>query len=99
MSAPNQTRPVWLDQRFWERLERIELHHRRIRSEHETWRRSLERFRDMPSPDLSLAWQRYCQVIAELEHTTAQLEALRINPNGPAMSEGDHEALVASRVR
>jgi hypothetical protein len=99
MSAPNQTWPVWLDQRFWERLDRIELHHRRIQSEHETWRRSLDRFRDTQSSDLFIVWQRYCQVIAELELTTAQLEALRINPNGPNLSEGDHEAAVASRVR
>jgi hypothetical protein len=90
---------VWLNQRFWESLDRIELHHRRIQSEHDTWRRSLDRFRDTPSPDLQLVWQRYCQVIAELEDTTAQLEELRINPNGPTLSAGDHEAAVASRIR
>jgi hypothetical protein len=99
MSAPKQTRPVWLDQGFWERLDRIERHHQRIQSEHETWRRSLDRFRDTQSPDLRLAWERYCQVIAELEHTSAQLEALRVNPNGPCLSEGDDEAAVTSRVR
>jgi hypothetical protein len=94
-----QTRPVWLDQRFWERLDRIELHHQRVQSEHETWRRSVDRFRDTQNSDLRLAWERYCEVIAELEHTTAQLEALRINPESPCLRDVDHEALVPSSVR
>jgi hypothetical protein len=48
---------------------------------------------------LRLAWQRYCEVIAELERTSAQLEALRISPHGPFPSAGEHEAPVASRLR
>ena len=99
MSAADETQPAWLEELFWERLDRIELHHQRIQCEHETRRRSLDRFRDTRHPGLRLAWQRYCEVIAELERTSAQLEALRISPHGPFPSAGEHEAPVASRLR
>jgi hypothetical protein len=99
MSAPKKTRLVWLNQQFWERLDRIERHHQRIQCEHETWRRSLDRSRDTKNSDLRLAWHRYCEVIVELEHTTAELEALRINSNSTWLREGDHEAAFPSGAR
>jgi hypothetical protein len=99
MSAPKETRPVWLGQQFWQRLDRIERHHQRIQCEHETWRRSLDRCRETQNADLRLAWQRYCEVIAELEHTTAELEALRVDPNSPLLGEVDREAAFPSGAR
>jgi hypothetical protein len=99
MSAPKESRPVWLDEKFWQRLDRIELHHERIHSEHETWRRSLDRCRETSNVDLPLVWHRYCAVIAELEQTTAELEALRTSPNGPYLSGGDHEIAFPARLR
>jgi hypothetical protein len=99
MSAPNEMRPVLLDQQFWRRLDRIERHHQRIQSEHETWRRSLDRCRETQNADLRVAWQRYCEVIAELERTTAEFETLRVDPNSPCLSDGDHEAAFPSGAR
>jgi hypothetical protein len=99
MSAPEQTRPLRLARQFWESLDRIESHRQRVQSEHETWRRSLDRLRDSRNADLQLAWQRYCEVIAQLEDTTAELEALRVNLQSPGLSEGDHEAAFPFRVR
>jgi len=98
MIAPKVTRPDWLDEQFWRSLDRIELHHQRIQSEHETWRRSLDRCRETLNDDLPLVWHRYCEVIAELEQTTAELEALRTSPGGPNLS-GDHETAFPARLR
>jgi hypothetical protein len=38
-------------------------------------------------------------VIAELEQTTAKLEALRTRPDGPNLSGGDHETAFPARLR
>jgi hypothetical protein len=99
MNADKETRPDWLDERFWQRLDRMERHHQRIQSEHETWRRSLDRCRETSNDDLPLIWQRYCEVIAELEQTTAEFEALRASPNGPYLNAGDHEIAFPARLR
>jgi hypothetical protein len=99
MSAPKEPRLVWLDQQFWQRLDRIERHHQRIQCEHDTWRRSLDRFTETGNADLRLVWRRYCEVIAELEHTSAELEALRIDPNSPFRGEADREAAFPPRAR
>ena len=99
MTASEAMRPIWLDQQFWKRLNRIERHHERIQSQHETWRRSLARSRVTLNADLRLAWQRYCEVIAELHRTTGELEMLRIDPGSPCPDESDHEPAVASGAR
>jgi hypothetical protein len=68
--------PFWLGEAFWDRLNRIELQHQRAQCQHETLRRGL----DAMHGDLFDAWRRYCDVIAELDRTTAELEALRTRP-------------------
>ncbi len=77
MSATEASRAEWLDNQFWERLERLEARHQRIQSEHESARRGLERVRVEDLTELREAWQRYCEVIAELDRTTAEIETLR----------------------
>jgi hypothetical protein len=77
MSASEESRAEWLDNKFWERLELLESRHQRIQSEHEAVRRGLERVRVDESVELRQAWQRYCEVIAELDRATADIEALR----------------------
>ena len=46
----------------------------------ESVRRGLEQVQRDRTTDLEEAWQRYCAVIAELDRTTAELEALRTYP-------------------
>ncbi len=77
MNAAASSCVEWLDKQFWERLERLESHHQRIQSEHEAVRRGLERLSAEEVAELKAAWHRYCEVIAELDHATAQIEALR----------------------
>ena len=43
MSASEEQRAEWLGASFWERLDRLEVRHQRIQTEHETVRRNLER--------------------------------------------------------
>lgn len=99
MIAPKEMRPDWLDEQFWQRLDRVELHHQRIQSQHETWRRSLDRCRETANDDLPHVWQCYCEVIAELEKTTAELEVLRTSPSGPFLRGGTHEVAFPARLR
>jgi hypothetical protein len=80
MSASEESRADWLDNKFWERLDLLESRHQRIQSEHEAMRRGLERVRLDESAELRQAWRRYCEVIAELDRATAELEALRTHP-------------------
>jgi hypothetical protein len=77
MSASEASRAEWLDNRFWERLDALEARHQQIQSEHEDARRGLERVRVEEIDELRAAWQRYCEVIAELDRATADLEELR----------------------
>ena len=77
MSASEEQRAEWLGTSFWERLDRLELRHQRIQTEHETVRRNLERVTPREADELRYAWRRYCEVIAELDETTAEFEALR----------------------
>jgi hypothetical protein len=77
MSASEDPLAGWQDPRFLERLTSLEGRHQRIQSEHESVRRGLEGARRSESTDLRLAWRRYCEVIAELDQATAELEALR----------------------
>jgi len=77
MSASESSRADWLDNSFWERLNLLEARHQRLQSEHESVRRGLE---SAHSEQLRDAWERYCEVIAELDQTTAELEILRTRP-------------------
>jgi len=77
MSASERQRAEWLDPGFWERLDRLEVRHQRAQAEHDSARRGLERLTPNEMEELRRAWRRYCEVIAELEDTTAAFEALR----------------------
>jgi hypothetical protein len=77
MSASEIQRADWLDPRFWDRLDRLESHHQRVQSEHNEARRGLERLTPTESDELRQAWQRYCDVIAELERAASEFETLR----------------------
>lgn len=77
MSASELQRADWLDPRFWDRLDRLESRHQRLQSEHNEARRGLERLSPSESDELSEAWRRYCDVIAELDQATAEFETLR----------------------
>ena len=77
MSASEELRAEWLGNSFWDRLDRLEVRHQRIQSEHEAVRRNLERVTPHEADELRKAWRRYCEVIAELDETTAEFEALR----------------------
>jgi hypothetical protein len=77
MSASEQKRAEWLDPGFWERLDRLEKSHQRVQANHESARRGLERLTSTELEELRRAWSRYCEVIAELDETTAEFESLR----------------------
>jgi len=77
MSASEQQRDQWLDPAFWERLDRLELRHKRAQSEHESALRGLSRRTPDEVEELRQAWSRYCEVIAELDRATAEFESLR----------------------
>jgi hypothetical protein len=77
MSVPEEQQPAWLDPGFWEKLDRLEGHHQRVQCEHNEARRGLERLSPREPEELRQAWRRYCDVIAELERTAAEFEALR----------------------
>jgi hypothetical protein len=74
MSASESSRADWLDKSFWERLDLLEARHQRLQTEHENVRRGLE---SAQADTLRDAWDRYCEVIAELDQATAELEVLR----------------------
>jgi hypothetical protein len=76
MSATNTVSCAWLDAQFYQQLHRLEGRHQQIQSEHEVARRRLERLQPADADELRSAWRSYCEVIAELEHTTAELELL-----------------------
>jgi hypothetical protein len=71
MSASEEQRAEWLGSHFWDRLDRLEGRHQRVQSEH------AERVTPREADELRQAWRRYCEVIAELEQTPAELEAFR----------------------
>ena len=77
MSASEELRAEWLGASFWEKLDRLEIRHQRVQNEHERVRRNLERVTPREADELRHAWRRYCEVIAELDETTAEFEALR----------------------
>jgi hypothetical protein len=78
MSAAEDRRAAWLDTQFWDRLDLIENRHQKIQSEHEAVRRGMESLtRRAERAELQRVWRQYCEVIAELDQTTAEIEALR----------------------
>ena len=77
MSASELQRAEWLDPLFWDRLDRLESRHQHVQSEHNRARRGLERLAPSESAELRVAWRRYCDVIAELDRTASEFEALR----------------------
>jgi hypothetical protein len=77
MSAADVQRADWLDPQFWDRLDRLEQRHQRVQSEHSTARRALEQLKPDEVDEIRRAWQRYCEVIAALDQTTEEFEALR----------------------
>ena len=72
--------PFWLGEQFWDRLNRLEAQHQRAQSQHDAVRRGLDGTRRANVDELTDAWQRYCDVSAELDRTTAELEILRTRP-------------------
>jgi len=80
MNALTERLPFWLGDLFWDRLNRLEAHHQRIQTQHDTARRSLEAVQRTGSVEVLDAWQRYCDVIAGLDRATAELESLRNRP-------------------
>ena len=80
MNALTERLPFWLGELFWDRLNRLEAHHQRIQTQLDTARRSLEAVQRTGSVEVLDAWQRYCDVIAELDRATAELESLRNRP-------------------
>jgi hypothetical protein len=77
MSASEQKRAELLNASFWDRLDQLEGRHQRIQAEHDSARRGLERLTPSEIEELRRAWRHYCEVIAELDETTAAFEALR----------------------
>jgi len=78
MSASELQRAEWLDPMLWDRLDRLESRHRRVASEYESAQRDFERFSALEPGELRAAWERYCEVIAELDRATADIESLRM---------------------
>lgn len=78
MSASQEQRAEWLDPAFWERLDRLEALHQRIQSQQiQTYRRLQHVAAARQEQQLREAWEAYCEVIAQLDLATAELEALR----------------------
>jgi hypothetical protein len=76
MSASEKQRAEWLDAGFWEKLDRLEGRHQQAQAKHHSARRGLERLSPGDIEELHRAWSRYCEVIAELDESTAEFEAL-----------------------
>lgn len=64
----------------WDDLERLESRRRQLQVEHDTAVRRLEGARPEEPCDLRAVWRNYCEVIAELDDTTAALQHLRTDP-------------------
>jgi hypothetical protein len=78
MSASQEHPTAWLDPDFWERLARLEAEHQRIQIQHEQASRRLQQVvAARVEPELRSAWLAYCEVIAQLDRATAELEMLR----------------------
>ncbi len=69
--------PRWMGEPFWDRLNRVESVHVELLSRHETARRELAAVGNTRQVEFRDLWQRYCQVIQDLDRTTAEIEDLR----------------------
>ena len=76
MSAAESQRAEWLGATFWERLDLLVERHQRAEAEHERAARVLERLSTGEAQELRHAWRRYCEVIAELDDTSAAFATL-----------------------
>jgi len=77
MSASEDPRADWLAPSFWDDLKRLESRHRQLQKEHDIARRRLDQVTPQEAEELRCIWRQYCEVIAELDETTAALEHLR----------------------
>jgi len=78
MSASNERAPsAWPDERFWSRFDSLETRHQHAQSAHESVRRNLDALRRERPAELAEVWNRYCEVIAELDRSTAEIESFR----------------------
>jgi hypothetical protein len=77
MSASGDPRADWLAPLLWDDLKRLESRHRQLQREHDLARRRLDQVTPEEADELRTAWRDYCEVIAELDETTAALEHLR----------------------
>lgn len=64
---------------LWEQLQKLEDRHRSLQSECHMARRGLDQAGGHELHSVREAWNHYCEVIAELDQTTAQIEVLRVN--------------------
>jgi hypothetical protein len=71
---------IWQDDEFWNRLSQLESEHQRIHAAHEHARRNLERVKRAEVEELQKAWRIYRDVLAELDRTTAAIDALCEGP-------------------
>jgi hypothetical protein len=76
MSASELQRAEWLNPRFWDRLDRLESHHRRLQNEYNEARRDLDQLAPGEAKELQRAWRHYCEVIAELERVAGEFQDL-----------------------
>jgi hypothetical protein len=77
MNAADQARAAWLESEFWDRLERLEARHQHVHCEHERARRELERLSNREADEVRRSWHHYCEAIAQLDQTSAEIESLR----------------------
>jgi hypothetical protein len=77
MSASKEQRADWPECDFFERPDRLEDHHPRLQCKHDSARRHFDSAGSRESVEVRDCWRHYCQVIAELDQTGADFEALR----------------------
>jgi len=70
--------PLWRAEPFWNRLHHVERRHQDVQTQHEAVRRELTGVGSAHEPSFRDIWQRYCEVIAELDRTSAEIESLRM---------------------
>jgi hypothetical protein len=93
---------IWQDDEFWNRLSQLESEHQRIHVAHEHARRNLERVTRAEVEELQKAWRIYRDVLAELDRTTAAIDALCEGPPirtvAPCASSGPADVDIDSRA-
>ncbi|HTY51385.1 MAG TPA: hypothetical protein VMB48_17000 [Steroidobacteraceae bacterium] len=83
MSTPERVEardetPFWRAEPFWERLHHVESRHQDAQVQHEAVRRELTGMRSAHEPRFPDVWRRYCAVIEQLDHFSAEIESLRL---------------------